>query len=468
MLFSSLFFTFAFLPSTTIMYYLAGAHFRDIVLLVASLFFYAWGEPIYILLMCSSIVVNYLVANLLGRNDFDERQRKLFLLGSLALNLGCLAYFKYFGMIVDTIAAIGCRDFNVIIPALPIGISFYTFQTLAYLLDVYWGKIKPQRNLLQYALYISMFPQLVAGPIVNYADIESQLSARSLTLTGFSSGLRRFLCGLAKKILLANNIGLLWMEVKTMSNTGVSAIMAWVGVLAFALQIYFDFSGYSDMAIGLGEMFGFRFKENFRYPYVSRSVSEFWRRWHISLGSWFREYVYIPLGGNRVGRWRLALNLFVVWFLTGIWHGASWNFVAWGLYFGAAILLENLVLRTRIARWPKVVCHVYSLVIVTVGWVFFEFQSTPEIFNYLKLMFGLADNALIGHFFWAKFRKYSVLFLVCIIGATPCPKNVALLIRKKNNKVYTMMANVYYATLTFMVTAYLVGSTHNPFIYFRF
>lgn len=468
MVFSSLFFTFAFLPVTTLLYYLVGKRFRDFVLLVASLFFYAWGEPIYVLLMCGSIVINYWVGNLLGKSNFSKQQRKLFLIGSLVFNLGCLAYFKYFGMIVDTIAAIGGWSFNVVIPELPIGISFYTFQLLSYLIDVYWGKSKPQRSLLHFALYISMFPQLVAGPIVNYADIKSQLSDRSLTYAKFTSGLRSFLSGLAKKLLLADNIGLVWTNIKTISDSEVSVVMAWAGILAFALQIYFDFSGYSDMAIGLGKMFGFRFKENFRYPYLSQSVSEFWRRWHISLGSWFRQYVYIPLGGNRVSKCRLAINLSAVWFLTGIWHGASWNFVAWGLYFGALILLENLFLREHIARWPKVVRHGYSLVMVVVGWVFFEFQSIPEIINYLKLMFGLGGNVLAGHLVWAQLRKYGFLFIVCIIAATSGPKNLALMVRKNHRKVYTVLANVYYVLLVFVATAYLVGSTHNPFIYFRF
>lgn len=468
MVFSSLFFTFAFLPVTVILYYSLGKRLRNIVLLTASLFFYAWGEPVYVLLMCGSIIINYCIGILLGRVDVRRRKRKLFLIISLVFNLGCLAYFKYFGMVISTIASIGSWNLNAGTPALPVGISFYTFHALSYVIDVYREKIKPQKSLILFALYIAMFPQLVAGPVVKYADIESQLDCRSMTFKKFYSGMCRFLCGLAKKALLANNIGLLWSEVKAMPGTEISVLMAWTGIIAFTLQIYFDFSGYSDMAIGLGKLFGFRFKENFRYPYISQSISEFWRRWHISLGAWFKEYVYIPLGGSRAGKRKLARNLFGVWFLTGLWHGASWNFVLWGLYFGTLILIEKLFLQKSMARWPRAVRHTYSLLAVVIGWVFFEFTSLTDVLGFLRIMFGAGGGALIDSQAIVNLKAYAPLYIVCILAASPWPKKLALSIKRVHRNIYRLAANVYYCALMFFSTAYMVGSTYNPFIYFRF
>jgi alginate O-acetyltransferase complex protein AlgI len=335
-------------------------------------------------------------------------------------------------------------------------------------IDVYRGKIKPQTSLILFALYITMFPQLVAGPIVNYADIESQLADRSMTLNKFYSGVQRFLCGLAKKVFLANNIGLLWSEIKFMPNTEISVLMAWAGIIAFTLQIYFDFSGYSDMAIGLGKIFGFDFKENFQYPYISQSISEFWRRWHISLGSWFKEYVYIPLGGSRMGKWKRIRNLLIVWFLTGIWHGASWNFVLWGLYFGILILTEKLFLEKSMLGWPKAIRHIYLLISVIIGWVFFEFTNLTDILNFLRIMFGVGGNSFIDSQEIVKLKAYIVLYIVCIIAALPWPKKLALLFQEKHSDIYRLAANLYYCVLIFWGTAYMVGSTYNPFIYFRF
>ena len=468
MVFSSLFFTFAFLPVTLILYYSLGKHLRNIILLAASLFFYAWGEPAYVILMCISIMINYCIGSFLDKNNTSRRKRKLLLIISLVFNLGCLAYFKYLGMLISTIASVSGWNLNVATPALPIGISFYTFQALSYVIDVYRGKIKAQKRLTLFALYITMFPQLVAGPIVNYADIEAQLADRSVTFKDFKSGMRRFLCGLAKKVLLANNIGLLWSEVKVMPGTEISVLMAWTGIVAFTLQIYFDFSGYSDMAIGLGKMFGFHFEENYRYPYISQSISEFWRRWHISLGSWFKEYVYISLGGNRVGKWKLIRNMFIVWFLTGLWHGASWNFVLWGLYFGTLIIIEKLFLQKSMMRWPKAVCHIYSLLFVVIGWVFFEFTNLTDAFSYLRIMLGVGGNVLIDTQTVTKLEAYAILYLVCIIAATPWPKKLALSFKRIHFNIYKIAVNVYYCTLMFFSTVYMVASTYNPFIYFRF
>lgn len=468
MVFSSIFFIFAFLPVTVIVYYSLGKHLRNIVLLIASLFFYAWGEPVYVLLMCGSIMINYFIGTLLGRDDTGKRKSKLFLIIALVFNLGCLAYFKYFGMIISTIASISSWNLNVRTLVLPLGISFYTFHALSYVIDVYRRKIRSQKSPILFALYITMFPQLVAGPILKYADIESQLADRSINFRKFYSGMRRFLCGLAKKVLIANNIGLLWSEVKAMPGAEISVLMAWAGIIAFTLQIYFDFSGYSDMAIGLGKMFGFRFKENFQYPYISQSISEFWKRWHISLGSWFKEYVYISLGGNRVGKWKLIRNLFIVWFLTGFWHGASWNFVLWGLYFGILIIIEKLFLQKSMMRWPKAIRHIYSLLFIVIGWVFFEFTNVMDMLNFIGIMFGVGGNALVDNQVIVKLKAYAILYLVCIIAATPLPKKLALSFKRIHCNICKFAENVYYCVLIFFSTAYMVGSTYNPFIYFRF
>ncbi len=468
MVFSSLFFTFAFLPVTLILYYSLGKHLKNIVLLVASLFFYAWGEPAYVVLMCIFIMINYCIGSFLEGNNTSKRKRKLLLIICLVFNLGCLAYFKYVGMLIGTIAFVSSWNLNGAAPALPIGISFYTFQALSYVMDVYRGKIKSQKSLTLFALYITMFPQLVAGPIVNYVDIEAQLADRSVTFKEFNFGMRCFLCGLAKKVLLANNIGLLWSEVKAMPGTEISVLMAWTGIIAFILQIYFDFSGYSDMAIGLGKMFGFHFKENFQYPYISQSISEFWRRWHISLGSWFKEYVYFPLGGSRSGKWKLTRNLFIVWFLTGLWHGASWNFVLWGIYFGVLIFIEKLFLQKRMERWPKAVCHIYSLLFVVIGWVFFEFTNLQDALSFLMSMFGVSGNALIDNQAIVELKAYAILFIVGIIGASPWSKKVSLYFRNNHCNIYRLAASVYYCILMFFSTVYMVASTYNPFIYFRF
>jgi alginate O-acetyltransferase complex protein AlgI len=466
--FSSLFFTFAFLPIMLILYYTLGKRLRNIVLLALSLFFYAWGEPVYVVLMCASIVINFFLGMLLGKAN-TGRGRKLFFIISLVFNLGCLAYFKYAGMLIHTVESMSGVQLLASAPALPLGISFYTFHILSYVIDVYRGRIRPQKSLVLFALYILMFPQLVAGPIVKYADIEWQLTDRSMSFQKFHAGLNRFLCGLAKKVLLANNIGLLWSEVKALPGAELSVFLAWAGIIAFTLQIYFDFSGYSDMAIGLGKMLGFRFKENFRYPYTSQSVTEFWRRWHISLGSWFRDYVYIPLGGNRAGKRKLILNLFVVWFLTGLWHGASWNFVLWGLYFGALILIEKMFLEKRLKQWPQAVRHTYLLLSVVIGWVFFDFTNLADALSFLHIMFGLGGTVLINAQTIATLEAYSVLFLISVIAVSPLPKKLALSLRSKMHPaIYKSAAAIYYCVLMFFSTAYMVGSTFNPFIYFRF
>ena len=362
MLFSSIVFLFTFLPAVMILYYLLPVRFRNVILLLASLVFYAWGEPVYLFLMLLSILFNYFSGLDIARNLQDKRAAKRSLVFNLIINLAVLGFFKYEGFVLDTLNGILPVHISYHALPLPIGISFYTFQILSYIIDVYRGNVKVQTNLPNFALYVTMFPQLIAGPIVQYADVDEQLASREISRTKFGEGSMYFIRGLAKKVLLANTSGMIFTEVSGLAKDNIAVMTAWLGAFAYMFQIYFDFSGYSDMAIGLGKMFGFEFNMNFNYPYVSKSITEFWRRWHISLSSWFRDYVYIPLGGNRVSKIKHIRNLLIVWFLTGLWHGAAWNFVAWGLYYGVILIIEKYLLSPVLDRLPDVVRHIYSIV----------------------------------------------------------------------------------------------------------
>lgn len=466
MVFSSLFFIFIYLPITLILYYLLGKHLRNTVLLITSFLFYTWGEPIFIILICFSVVINYFIALILARDKINKN--KLLLILSLIFNIGYLVYFKYFGMFISTIASVYGWSINIDIPTLPLGISFYTFQAISYIVDVYTCKVKPQKKIHLFAIYIMMFPQLVAGPIINYNDIEEQLQNRNIKYKDIYYGMRRFLCGLAKKVLLANNISLIWYEVKEMPINEISILMAWLGIIAFALQIYFDFSGYSDMAIGLARMFGFNLKENFMYPYISQNISEFWRRWHISLGSWFKNYVYIPLGGSHKGTLLLIRNLFIVWFLTGLWHGASWNFIIWGLYFGILVLIEKLYLLKIISKLPKIIRILYSLFFIINGWVIFEFTTISDIFVYLSSMYGLLGNVFIDEATILILKEYSFLYIICIIVSLPLYLKMKTITNTRYCTIYNLIESIYYCLILFLSTVYIVNSTYSPFIYFRF
>ena len=375
MLFSSIVFLFTFLPAVVILYYLLPVRFRNVILLLASLVFYAWGEPVYLFLMLLSILFNYFSGLDIARNLQDKRAAKRSLVFNLIINLAVLGFFKYEGFVLDTLNGILPVHISYHALPLPIGISFYTFQILSYIIDVYRGNVKVQTNLPNFALYVTMFPQLIAGPIVQYADVDEQLASREVSRTKFGEGSMYFIRGLAKKVLLANTSGMIFTEVSGLAKGNIAVMTAWLGAFAYMFQIYFDFSGYSDMAIGLGKMFGFEFNMNFNYPYVSKSITEFWRRWHISLSSWFRDYVYIPLGGNRVSKIKHIRNLLIVWFLTGLWHGAAWNFVAWGLYYGVILIIEKYLLSPVLDRLPDVVRHIYSIVLVVIGWVLFFSSS---------------------------------------------------------------------------------------------
>lgn len=464
MLFSSIYFLFYFLPITLLIYTIAPANLKNLVLLAASIFFYSWGEPIYVVLMIFSAVFNYFMAIDIRRDQVQGKTGKATLIFTVVVNLFILCFFKYYGFLMDTVNGL----FGTAIPytalALPIGISFYTFQALSYIFDVYRGNVRVQRNVLHFALYLALFPQLIAGPIVKYKDIAQQLEERTVTLEKFGQGSGRFIIGLGKKVILANNLGAIHTAVLSMTDSEISVLTYWIGIICYTLQIYFDFSGYSDMAIGLGKMFGFDFLENFNYPYISKTVTEFWRRWHMSLSTWFREYVYIPLGGNRVPVKRHILNLLIVWSLTGLWHGASWNFVTWGLYYGVLLIIEKYFLGKHLAKMPVPAQHIYTLLIVAVGWVFFSCADLSSALAYLKVMFGMGGVPLADTTSLYLLRTNSIFLLLGFLIATPEPmKQFETLSRK-----YGIVSVLILLGLLVLCTAYLVFSSYNPFLYFRF
>ena len=468
MLFSSIVFLFTFLPAVMILYYLLPVRFRNVILLLASLVFYAWGEPVYLFLMLLSILFNYFSGLDIARNLQDKRAAKRSLVFNLIINLAVLGFFKYEGFVLDTLNGILPVHISYHALPLPIGISFYTFQILSYIIDVYRGNVKVQTNLPNFALYVTMFPQLIAGPIVQYADVDEQLASREVSRTKFGEGSMYFIRGLAKKVLLANTSGMIFTEVSGLAKGNIAVMTAWLEAFAYMFQIYFDFSGYSDMAIGLGKMFGFEFNMNFNYPYVSKSITEFWRRWHISLSSWFRDYVYIPLGGNRVSKIKHIRNLLIVWFLTGLWHGAAWNFVAWGLYYGVILIIEKYLLSPVLDRLPDVVRHIYSIVLVVIGWVLFFSSSFGQAADYIRVMFGAGAHGFADRESMYLLTSNLILWLILIFGSTPLVhfRYEHMLRTKKWNT--TIINSVVYVALFIVCIAYLVTETYNPFLYFRF
>ena len=458
MLFSSLVFIFVFLPIVLLIYYsVKNRNVRNIVLLLASLFFYAWGEYIYVFLMILSIVINYFLALLIDKN----KSRK-YLIIAIFVNVLLLGVFKYTDFIITIINVLFNLNISQLNIPLPIGISFYTFQILSYVIDVYLKKVKVQKNILNLGCYISFFPQLIAGPIVRYETIEEQLTNRTETISGFAYGIRRFIRGLGKKILIADNVAFIANSIFALSPTTYGFVGAWVGMIAYSLQIYFDFSGYSDMAIGLGEMFGFKFLENFNFPYIASSVTDFWRRWHISLSSWFREYVYIPLGGNRVKKSRFILNILIVWALTGLWHGASINFIIWGLYYGILLLLEKLVFNKILEKSPKIMQHIYTLLIVIIGWTIFRVTSLTELKDIIGSMIGLNGIGTMKLFISTGIINFSYLiaFILGIILSTPILNKIKI----KNSYI----KDIVLILLLIVSILYIVVGSYSPFIYFRF
>ncbi|QDS34086.1 MBOAT family O-acyltransferase [Brevibacillus brevis] len=468
MVFSSLIFLFQFLPAVLLVYYVSPKKLRNAVLFAASLIFYAWGEPVYIIIMIFTTVFDYINGLVIDKYSHRKPIARAVLLGSICGSLAILSFFKYAGFVVSNVNDLFGLQIQVADLPLPVGISFYTFQTMSYVVDVYRGKVPAQRNIIAFGTYVTMFPQLVAGPIVKYEDIAEQLVYRKVTLQQFGEGAEWFIRGLAKKVLLANNIGLLWTNVKSTPMEDLTVLSAWLGILAFTFQIYFDFSGYSDMARGLGKMFGFDLPENFKHPYISRSVSEFWRRWHISLGSWFREYVYIPLGGNRMGLGKQFRNLLIVWFLTGLWHGASWNFIVWGLYFGCFVVFEKLFLLKWLKRWPHWAGHLYTLLIVVVGWVLFEFEHLPSAWMFIRVMFGFGALDWVDRQALYDLTTYGGLLVVLALCATPLPRKGLEQMKARWNSVGMIAALALSIISLVLSSAYLVFEDYNPFLYFRF
>ncbi len=466
MVFSSTIFLCVYLPLVLLGYYICPKKGRNLFLLIVSLVFYAWGEPKYVFLMIFSILVNYIFGRLMDKHRENKKRLKLMLVLSVVIDIGLLSVFKYTDFIITNVNAIFGANFDLLNIALPIGISFYTFQAMSYTIDVYRNDVRVQKNLIDFGMYITMFPQLIAGPIVRYADVQDQLADRSVTTADFSEGVMRFVVGLGKKVLLANQMGAVWSDIYALGGD-VSALMAWTGAIAYTFQIYFDFSGYSDMAIGLGRMFGFKFPENFRYPYQSVSITDFWRRWHITLSTWFKEYLYIPLGGNRRGLARQALNLLIVWSLTGFWHGAGWNFVMWGLYYFVILFIEKLFLLKALNKLPKFFRHVYALLLIIIGWVIFASDDVSVLLPYLGSMFG-ANGAIGGMDVYTLLTK-AVLLIICCIASTELPKKLFLSAAgAMNEKAAFTLKSVLMIALLALSMILLIGDSYNPFLYFRF
>ncbi len=466
MLFSSIPFLYYFLPCVLILYFLSTRCLKNTVLLISSLVFYGWGEPVYVILMVVSITVGY-VSGLLIEKYRGNVKSKIAMWAGVGISLAFLAYYKYANFFIENFNAATGLSISLLKIALPIGISFYTFQIVSYMIDVYRGTTTAQRNYINLAAYIAMFPQLIAGPIVRYVDIKLQLRERKHTFDKISLGIRRFILGLGKKILIANALGELCDIYKSTSE--VSVLFAWIYGIAFSLHIYFDFSGYSDMAIGLGHILGFDFLENFNYPYISASITEFWRRWHMSLSSWFRDYVYIPMGGNRVKIIRWFFNIFVVWFATGFWHGAAWNFIIWGLMYAVLLVIEKLGFMSFLKK-HRIIAHIYVLFVVMVGFIIFNADSMAQSFTHIGALFGAGNIPLVSPEAVYYLRSYAVVFILSFIGATPLMKNVLRKISSKKigESILSFAEPVCLVCLLVVMTAYLVDGSFNPFLYFRF
>ncbi|MEE3334132.1 MAG: MBOAT family O-acyltransferase [Ruminococcus sp.] len=469
MVFSSSTFLLIFLPITLLAYFIIGGaltksiRVKNIILLIASLVFYAWGEPVYIVLMLISIVFNFFIGKDMAASK-DKNKAKILFVCAIVFNIAVLGFFKYSGFIAENLGHILNLDLRMPSLPLPVGISFYTFQIMSYIIDLYRDKIKAQNNIISFALYISLFPQLIAGPIVKYKDIERQLTHRRESVTKYSQGLSRFVVGLSKKLLLANTLGSVYSSVQASDIGSLSTLSAWIGIVCYTLQIYFDFSGYSDMAIGLGKMFGFSFCENFRYPYLADSVTDFWRRWHISLSSWFKEYVYIPLGGNRKKTPRVIANLMIVWLLTGLWHGAAWNFVLWGVYYGVLLILEKYVLDDFLKIMPDVLKRIITIILVMVGWVLFSSNTFADALNYLRIMFTLSGGVVDSYSLYL-LTSNIILIAVGLFCCVPIYKRIA---KRFDTVLVSRIKAFAFPVLLILCYVYMISETYNPFLYFRF
>lgn len=477
MVFSSVNFLFLFLPALLVVYFIvpkSARQLRNAVLLAASLFFYGYGGPKFLPVMLLSIGLNYCFGRFVDWS-VDPNRKKCYVILAVLCNIGLLAYFKYTIFFLSNFNALFQTDFAIPNIVLPIGISFFTFQGLSYVLDVYWGESKVQKNFLNVALYISLFPQLIAGPIVRYTTVEEEIMYREESLSDFSAGITRFMLGFAKKIILANTMGAIADQIFQWQPSQMSLALCWLGVISYGLQIYFDFSGYSDMAIGLGKLFGFHFLENFNYPYISQSVSEFWRRWHISLGSWFRDYVYIPLGGNRCAKWRGVANIAIVWLLTGFWHGADWNFLLWGAYFAALLLLEKFVLAKLLRKFPRWFRHGYTLMMIMISWALFRSPTIDYCLSFLGTMFGFGGTGLWDSPFLFFIKEYKVELLLAGLACLPIAPTLKTFFKNKAktqpplvNLLLTYGESCYIFGVFGLALLYLINVSFNPFIYFRF
>ena len=462
MLFTSISFLYYFLPVVLILYLIVPNKFKNVVLLLASIVFYFFGEGLYLLLILLEIVVAYIGAILI-----EKSHSKNTLIIFISFHLGLLGLFKYSNFFIENINSIFRSNFNLLSLTLPLGISFYTFQILSYLVDVYRKECRTQKNIFKFILYVSLFPQLVAGPIVRYSDISKEIDGRKIGFEDFSYGVRRFILGLAKKVLIANMLGEV---VNAFGVVDKSVMFYWLFAISYMLQLYFDFSAYSDMAIGLGRMFGFHFLENFNYPYIAQSITEFWRRWHISLSSWFRDYVYIPLGGSRCGKKKLVRNILIIWMLTGFWHGASWNFIIWGLLFGVLLTIEKLVIGDKIEKIPKVIRHLYVLFVVMISFIIFNSDDIISAFHNISGLFGGGGEVFINDVCLYYLNSYGLILLMACFGATPICKNLVEKISKNKTgkKIINILEPVYLGVLLLIVTTYLIDGSYNPFLYFRF
>ena len=463
MLFTSISFLYYFLPIVIILYFIVPKKFKNFILFLSSIFFYFCGEPIYTFLMIGEIFIAYV-----GARYLEKYRKKSILVSLLAIHIGALGLFKYSDFTINNINQIFGSKIPLLKLALPIGISFYTFQIISYVVDVYRGKVKAQKSFLKLATYVSLFPQLIAGPIVRYETIEKELDSRTSNFENFAYGVRRFVIGLGKKVLIANMLGELCDVFSTTNEKSI--LFYWIFAISYSLQIYFDFSAYSDMAIGLGRMFGFHFLENFNYPYISKSITEFWRRWHMSLSSWFRDYVYIPLGGNRKGTIILVRNIFIVWALTGIWHGANWTFVIWGLMFGIMLIIEKLFLTKHLEKMPSILQRIYVLFTVMISFIIFNANSIGEAWNNIIGLFGANGESLINASTVYYLKSYLVVLVIAIIGSTPLLKNIIEKLKTKTNanKIINLLEPIAMTSILIIVTAYLVDNSYNPFLYFRF
>ena len=466
MLFSSMTFVYIFLPIVLALYLLARKDLQNYILLIASIIFYAWGEPRYLAIMLLTILINYIGANYISRNT---KHRKLLLIITILANLSFLFYFKYFNFVAENINSLFSVNINLVKVIMPIGISFYTFQALSYVIDVYRKEVKPQKDIYKLALYICLFPQLIAGPIIKYHDINEQIDKRTVTFDKVSYGIKRFIIGLSKKMLIANILGEIVDKIFTQPVEQFDTLTAWIGAFAYSLQLFYDFSGYSDMAIGLGSIFGFKILENFNYPYISKSITEFWRRWHISLSTWFKEYLYIPLGGNRVSKTRNYVNLFIVFLATGIWHGAAWNFIFWGLWHGMFIIFEKATgWHKKEGGWQlKFLQHIYCILAFVIGWVMFRAENMSYAWQYIKNMFGLVKGDKIIYELPYYIDNIGILaFIAAILCAMPIFNKMLFI--KYEHKILRSIVNIWLITLFILSTACIAASTYNPFIYFRF